>query len=158
MIREKNKGISIIEILFVITIIALVSVLVVPNLSSFRNEQVLNNTTGDIVSLINQAHSDTLSSLGSTIYGIHFTSTDATYFVGLSYTAGTTTNKVVTFDTKITIPVSGGINLNGGGSDIIFTRLSGDTTAYGTIVVRLISDATKQKTITISKTGSVNSY
>ncbi len=154
----KNKGITLIEILVSIGIIGIITAVVVPNLSSFRNEQILNNTASDIVSLINKAHSDTLSSLNSTVYGVHLTSTNATYFIGSSYSAGTATNKVITFDTKVSIPAAGGINLNGGGSDIMFTRLSGDTTSYGTIIVRLVSDATKQKTIAISQTGNITSY
>lgn len=153
----KNKGISIIEILAVISIIAILLVIVLPNLSNFRNERTLTNTTQDIISVLNKAKSDTTSSLNSNSYGVHFETDRVVYFIGTTYNGADAGNIVTSIDSSVTIPLSGGINLNGGGSDVMFTRLTGDTTNYGTIVVRLTSDATRQKTITVSKTGAVSS-
>jgi Tfp pilus assembly protein FimT len=152
-----NKGITIIEILMVISTIVILTIIIVPNLSKFRNEQTLNNTVSDIVSLLNKARNDTISSLNSNNYSVHFESGRVVYFNGSVFNNGDGTNSSTTLDSSVTIPSSGGINLNGGGSDVIFTRISGDTSNYGTIIVRLTSDGTRQKTITINKTGSVSS-
>ncbi len=152
-----KKGFTLIELLIVISILVVLSAVIFPSLSKFRNNRILNNTTADIVSLINTARNDTVASLNSKNYGIHITSTNITYFIGPSYTNGAVGNIVVTFDSAVNIPSSGGYSLNGGGSDILFTRLTGDTINYGTITIQLVSDVTNQKTITIFKTGSVSS-
>ncbi len=153
----KNKGISIMEILMVISIIGIMTIVVVPNLSKFRNEQNLNNATQDVISLLNKARSNTISSLNSINYSVHFESSRVVYFVGSVFNNGDATNYSIDFDSSVNIPAIGGISLNGGGSDVIFARISGETANYGTIIIRLTSDVTRQKTITISKTGSVSS-
>lgn len=153
----KNKGVTIFELLIAISIIAIIVAIVVPSLSSFRNSRTLASTTQDIVSLLNNARNNTIASLNSTNYSVHFETGRYVYFTGSTFNNGDATNIVTTLDSSVIIPASGGINLNGAGSDVIFARLSGETTDYGTIIVRLSSDATRQKTITISKTGSISS-
>lgn len=152
-----NKGISVLELLMVFAILAIVVSFIILNLTKFRNEQALQNTTSDIISLINEARTKTISSVNSTTYGVHFETSRAVLFVGSSFTEPNSNNKQVDINSAVSIPASGGISLNGGGSDVVFTRISGDTTNYGTIIVRLVSDATRQKTITINKTGIVSS-
>lgn len=152
-----NKGISLIELLVVVVIISIMVAIIIPSLSTFRNQQALKNTTEDVISLINKARQDTLSSLNSTNYGVHFESTRAVYFSGPTFTEPNSNNKERKFNSLVKIPTSGGINLNGGGSNIIFTRLTGDTSNYGTIVIQLSSNVAQNKIITINKTGTTSS-
>jgi len=154
---KKNKGISAIEIVMVIAILAIVVAVVLPSLTGFRNGQSLKNTTDDIVSLLNQARMQTLSSENSTYYSVHFEMTRAVLFSGGTFSDSNSSNKVITFDNLVIIPANGGINLNGGDVNVNFTRLTGDTNQYGTIIIQLASDSSKQKTITINKTGIVSS-
>jgi len=160
MIIPSNKGTTVLEIVMAVAIIAILSAVILPNLATFNREQALNNTTADIISLLNKAKSDADSLTLATNYSVHFESTRAVYFLGTSFTEPNASNIEVLFDSAVTIPVSGGINLNGGGSNITFTRQTGDTrgyvTGYGTIVIQLTSDPARQKTITINRTGSVS--
>lgn len=156
MRKIKNKGISIIEIIIVISIIAIISAITIPNLSQFRNQQAIKNTAEDIISLLNEARNSTISSKNSNTYGIHFQSDRAILFTG-SFFNEDPSNKQIDFDSAITIPETGGINLNGGGDDIVFVRITGDTLNYGTIVIQLSSDITQQKVINISKIGVIGS-
>lgn len=151
-----NRGISLIEILVVVSILAIIVAIVVPNFSKFHNQQALRNTTEDVISLLNEARNNTISSKDSNTYGIHFETGKATLFTGTAYTVSAS-NKQIIFDKAVSIPTSGGIILNGGGSDVIFNRLTGETTKYGTVIIRLISDASSQKTINISKLGVIGS-
>ncbi len=153
----KNKGITVIEIIIVISIIVALSAIILPSLSSFRRERSLDNATQDIISMLNKARNDTVSSLNSMAYGVHFESDKVTYFQGPTFNSIASSNVVLLLDPSVNIPSTGGINLGGGGSDVIFTRLTGDTVNYGTIILQLTSDATRQKTITISKTGAISS-
>lgn len=155
--NKYKKGFTVLELLIVLGIIGLLVRIIIPGLASFRNNQILKNNTQDIVSLLNQARSDTLSSLNSTNYGVHIETSRVVYFVGSNFTEPNSSNVVYTLDSNLQIPSSGGINLNGGGANVVFDRLTGDTNNYGTIVIRLSSDATKQRTITINKTGILSS-
>lgn len=158
MLRIKNKGISIIEVLVVISILSIISAIVVPRLSGFRNQQVLKNTTEDIVSLLNEARNNTISSKDSTNYGVRFESDKVVLFRGLSFDSSTV-NKEIKLDPSVTIPEEGGINLQNGGGDIIFERITGDTVndEYGTIVIQSTKDENAQNIISISKIGIIDS-
>lgn len=150
-----DSGFTLIEILIVLFVIVIISSIVVLSLSKFRNEQALKNETTNIISFINKTKQNTLSSVNSVNYGVHFETDQMTLFVGPIYIDGAETNEVVTFSSLVEIPILGGLNI-GGGSDVIFERLTGETTG-GTIILQLKSDATKQKTITISRTGVISS-
>src|SRR5665213_2873381 len=148
--KNYTKGITLVEVVMGVAILALLSAVIIPTLSTFNNQQVLSNTGEDVVSLLNEAAAKTNASLNSTNYGVHFTSSTATLFTGSTYSSGASGNKVVTFNSNVTL-AGGDISLNGGGADVIFVRLSGDITTYGTITLRLASDNTKTKVITINK-------
>jgi type II secretory pathway pseudopilin PulG len=152
----KNKGISLLEVIIAFGVIGILAAIIVPNLSQFHKQQVLQDTSENIISLLNEARNNTISSKNSSSYGVRFQADKAILFAGLSY-SDSPTNKQINLDSSVTIPGSGGINLNGGGSDVIFDRITGDTAEYGTIVIRLASDASKQKTVTISKIGVITS-
>lgn len=154
MIIIKNKGITIIEILIIIAIIGIISSIVLLNLSKFRQEQSLKNTTSDVVSLLNKARQNTLSSLNSTNYSVHFETDRAVLFSGLIYSPSNSTNEPIIFSSGVIIP-SNGINI-GGGSEVTFERLTGDTIG-GTIILQLTSDSAAQKTININKVGIISS-
>lgn len=154
MINIKNKGISLIEILVIISIISILSAVVISNLSSFHKQQVLKNTTEDLVSLLSEARNSTISSKNSTNYGVRIQTDNAILFTGANF-ADDVSNKQINFDPAVLVPITGGINLAGGGSDIVFSRITGDTANNGTIVIQLTSDSSKQKTISINSLGII---
>ncbi len=152
-----NKGISFLETIITIAILAIIIAIITPSLSTYKQTQTLKNTGDDIISLLNQARMQTLSSVNSTYYSVHFETGRAVLFTGGTFSEPNSSNNQITFDSLVNIPATGGINLNGGGSNVSFTRLTGDTNQYGTIIVQLTSDATKQITININKAGIVSS-
>jgi len=151
----KSKGISLIEIIIVIGIISIISAIIIPNLSSFRNQQAMVNTREDIISLLNEARNSTISSKNSTTYGVHFMTNTATLFEGTVF-VDSVNNKEIVFNPSVLIPTTGGINL-GGGNDVVFKRITGNTLNSGTIVLQLSSDASNQKVISISPVGVITS-
>jgi prepilin-type N-terminal cleavage/methylation domain-containing protein len=155
MIKKYIKGFTLVELMVVIGVIGLMVAITIPTLSKFKEQQSLRNTVDDVVSLLNQARSDTLSSLSSTNYSVYFQSDRATYFVGSSYTAGLSTNKVALFSDVADVPVVDGLTLAGGGSIVTFNRLTGDTSQYGTIKIQLVSDSNVFKVINVGKTGFI---
>ncbi|MGH7249941.1 MAG: pilus assembly FimT family protein, partial [Minisyncoccia bacterium] len=53
------KGISILEIMFVLGVLGIIFAVVIPQFSSTRENQVLESTTQDIISALNKAQSET---------------------------------------------------------------------------------------------------
>lgn len=153
--KYKTSGFTLMEIIIVIAIITIISSIVLFNLSNFRNEQDLKNTEMEIVSLLDKARQNTLSSVNSNNYSVHFEVDKAVLFSGSIYSALDSSNEKINFNANISIPAIDGINL-GVGSNVTFERLTGETTG-GVLILRLKSDASKQKTITINKTGLVSS-
>ncbi len=151
-----NKGFTLIELLLAIAVLASIGLIVMPSLTNFQKKQSLKNTAENIVTLLNKAKSDSLSSLNSNNYGVHFESNQMIYFTGNNFSPGNINNKKVGFASGVVIPPIGGIGLNNGGNDVIFPRLTGDVVGYGIIVIQLISKPTSQEIITINKLGTIS--
>ncbi len=109
------------------------------------------------MALLHKAKSDSLSSLNSNNYSVHFENNRMVYFIGDTFSEGDSGNQIVNFESEVNIPTTGGINLNGGGNNVVFSKLAGNVVGYGTIIIQLTSDPTRQKTITIEKTGAISS-
>ncbi len=154
MPNNKKKGLTIIEVIIIIFLVTIVSTIVFNNLSSFKKEQVLRNTTNNVITFLNKAKQNTLSSINSSAYGVHFDSDKMVLFAGGNYSDSDPNNEIVYFDDSVSIPSVGGLNI-GGSNDVIFERLTGDTTG-GTIKIQLNSDNNKYRIINISKTGLIS--
>ena len=152
----KNKAFTLIELLVAISILIIIIAITIPNFSNFKKQQVLKNTTEDIVSLLDEARNNTISSKDSNAFGVHFQTDSAILFIGQSYTVDSVYNKEINFDSSVIIPNTGGINLVGGGSNVVFSKITGNVVNNGTIVIQLVSDNTKQKTISISPVGVIS--
>lgn len=150
-----TKGNSLIEIVIAMAIITIILVITVPRLNEFRTHQTLKNTASEVVNLLNEAKTSTLFSKNSTVYGVHFETNRMVFFTGATFDDSAATNKVITFDPLVTLP-SGNIVLNGSGVDVVFDRLTGNTSNHGTITLELASNSSKQKIITISALGVIS--
>jgi prepilin-type N-terminal cleavage/methylation domain-containing protein len=147
------KGFTILEIIISLTIFLILAIIVVSSFSSFRNNQELTNAVQETINLLNLARSKTLSSEGSSQYGVHFESSRIVLFKGVSFSESNPDNNVAVFSSLIEISA---INLNGEGNNLVFQRLTGKTDNYGTITLGIKSDVSKTKIIDIKNTGIVN--
>lgn len=147
------KGFSFIEIIFVVLIILVMGAVLVSPFVSFQRATELNATTEQILSFLFEARSKTLASEGETIYGVHIETSRVVLFSGATFVDGTASNVVFTFPSGVQVS---SLALNGGGSDVIFTRLTGETTQHGTITTRSVTDG-RTRTITIQQTGNASS-
>lgn len=143
------RGFSALELLVVIAILAiLVGVTVIP-LMSLRRRQLLVGTTEQVIGLITEARSRTLAAQNGANHGVLLTTNQLILFEGAS-APGTMLE---------TLDLSGvslsGINLSGGGSVIIFDKLTGKSDQSGTLILSLDSDISQTKTIQLENTGVV---
>jgi len=156
IIFKNNSGFTLLELLIAISILGVIVAITMPKLVDYRKEQSLKNTAENIVSILNKAKSDSLNSLNSLNYGIHFSSNYLDYFIGTTYNPADINNKRTNFGDGVTLS-PGGLNLNGGGSDIIFPRLIDDIIGYGSITIEITTNPSMNKTITVNKIGSISS-
>ena len=151
--KNHKQGFVVSEILISLAIFAVLAAVVLIPLISFRKDRSLAYDTQTVSSVLRQARNQTLSSKNSSVYGVHFASSKVTLFTGTSYSSSDTTNEDFVLSSTDTILT---ITLTGGGSDIVFNRLTGETSQDGTVVISS-SGVSETKTVTIYKTGLVDS-
>ena len=144
-----KHGFTLVELLVVVAIMSVVSMIIFNTFVTFKTNQALNMDTDTVVEVLRQARNQTLTSKNSSSYGVHFSSTKVTLFVGTSYIVGSPTNQDFILSSTDTILT---ISLAPSGSDVVFDRLTGETVNYGTVVVSS-PGISKSKTVTIYKTG-----
>ena len=102
--------------------------------------------------MLDEARKSTLSSYYSSQYGVHFGTSTVTLFRGDTYSFGASNNDVYTFPSNVEIT---SVGLNGAGNDVVFERITGETSQYGEVAVSLLTGSTSPKSITIHPSGLV---
>ena len=145
-----KKGMTIIELLVVIAVLGIIFSIVLPQFSKIKENQVLKNGVEDIISSVNKARGQTLASLNSFSYGVHFEFDKVIIFKGTVFSDVDEENETINIITpaSITNVTLGGAS--GTSGNIFFNRLSGAPSTTGTIT---ISTTSYSKIITISATG-----
>lgn len=150
---KKQKGFSLIEIIVIIAIGAVLTATIVFSFSSFRNSKIVDVSADQILSVINEARVKTVSSEDYSRFGIHFEAGRVLFFKGDVFTEPNSSNIQTTLSPLVEIS---NISLSGGGADIVFQKLTGKTSNYGSLRIRLKSDNNKYKTISVKSTGIGN--
>jgi prepilin-type N-terminal cleavage/methylation domain-containing protein len=148
---QKTKGFTLVEMLIVLAIVGVLSALFTLSFSTFRNSQTLKNSMDSALALLYEARGDTLAGLNNTQYSVRFETNQMVFFTGTTYNSGTSTNRIVAYDTGVS---ASSISLSGGASAVSFTQISGAANPYGTITLVAQNGATKS--ITIGVSGSVS--
>jgi len=151
------RSFTLVEILVVIAIAIILMALAIPSYRFFQREVGLNNSVEEIIKNLRVAQNKTLVSEGASQYGVYFDQVadphQYTLFKGVSYNL-----RDSSFDEVYKLPISieiYEINLVGGGSEIVFNRIIGDTSQAGNLILRLINEPSKVKTIYIENSGQV---
>ena len=145
-----KKGITVLELLVVLAVLGIIVSIVIPKFSKIRENQVLKSGVQDILSSIDKARSQTLASLNSLNYGVHFEPNQIVIFKSNAFNPNATDNETINIVTPANIS---NVTLNlvsGTTGEIYFNRLSGSPSMTGTVT---ISTTNYSKIITISATG-----
>jgi prepilin-type N-terminal cleavage/methylation domain-containing protein len=145
-----SKGFTVIEILVVLAILGFLIMIVVPSFQTMRSNQILKSAVLDVVSALEKSKSQTLSSIDSSEYGVHFATDEVVIFKGQTFSSGDPNNEKVPLSSGVSVSA---INLTGGATDFYWNKLSGVPTKTGSVTV---STSSTSKIITISATGAVS--
>lgn len=133
-----RKGLTLIEVIVVMAIVALLAALTSFNLLSGRRQAEKRSVVEQVVSDMRSQQSRAMvgDSLGAS-FGIHFANNTYTLFTGATFNAADASNFVVTLDNNIEFTTTFL------GNNIVFTPVSGEVTNYvlGSDTVTII-DAT----------------
>ncbi len=136
----RSKGVTLIELLLVIAIIALLGATTIPVGSGFLIRNQFHNKQNELISSLRTAQLNSLSGKGNRQWGVDISaSTIKMYAVGDA-----------NFDQSFNIPGSISITQD----TIIFQKLTGNPDATATLTVS--SNGGDSKTITVNQLGVVN--
>jgi len=120
---------------------------------SLHNREILQKDVLLVVSVIDEARSNTLASVEATTYGVYFDTDSVISFKGATYVGEEDSNEIYELHSKVEIS---DVALAGGGNEIVFERLTGQVSEVGTVTLSL-KDAFDSTLLTISGTGTVAS-
>lgn len=145
-----QKGLSLIELLVVVSVIIILIGLAFISYRLFEKGTELEVTAQNILVTLKLAQTKTLASEGASQYGVHFENNKYILFKGDTYQEGAVENKIYQLPKRLEIY---NIDLADGGNDVIFKRISGHTQQNGTIKLRIISIPDRTRTIIIQSYG-----
>lgn len=151
--QKSRKGTGFIETLIIVAVLIVIVIITTSAFSSFYKNRALDSAAGQLFSLIKEARLNTLFSKDGSEYGIHFEASRAVLFKGLVFAEPNPNNQELILPFTVEIF---NISLNGGGSDIVFQKLTGKTNQYGAVSLRLKTDPLKIKAINISSNGIIS--
>jgi len=159
-----KKAFTLIEIIIVTALLGIMSVIGIVSITNYQKDTEFGTTAQGIVSQLRYAQGRSTSGEGTTTWGVHFDLTDPdnqfyAIFQGANYAAGTDIVKTYLSGSARLYNVT----LNGAGNDVLFARLTGITSQYGTgtssaavCVVSTSALTTCKKTITITANGNIS--
>ena len=131
-----KKAFTLVEIILVMSIIAILFALTVPQLFRLRDRNTLQNAVTQLISLVRQQQVNAMNS--PSLYGVHFDHARYTLFKGKQFISTDSANTVETFDypvalTGIDVPSSQLIFASGSGEIVSFDALHHSLTLGDTV-------------------------
>lgn len=153
-IKIKIRGFTLIEILLVVTILAIAFGFFALYSQNSQTRTDLNAQTAVLVSNLRLAQSNAAagSTTGHNAIRLDAAASNYITFSGTVFDAQNPDNSTVALPATMSFQ---NILLNGGGSDIIFTGPQGETANYGTFEVYL-SQTGQFITVTVSQFGTID--
>ncbi len=148
----KVRGFTLIEVMIAALVVLVIASVVLSAYSRLNSRVVLQSDMAKAAALIYRARSDTLAGRSGAQYGVHFESSKMVYFQGDSYSSSGSANESFPLSKSVTIS---SISLSGGGSEIIFQRLTGTTADSGSIKFISGGASSASSTLSVSVNGIV---
>lgn len=150
--KQNSLGVTLIELVVTIGILIILSTMAVSFFRYFQKASDLDNNAEEIVNTLRFAQNKTLASEGASNYGVYFESDKFVLFKGTNYDPLSGDNNIRNLSKSLEIYE---ISLTGGGLAIVFDRVAGTTSQFGSISLRLKSNPSKSQTIYVENSGQV---
>src|SRR5690606_13664087 len=115
---------------------------------SFSRKEALDAGASALAAGLRDARAQTLASVGGSRFGIKIEPDSFILFQGSAYSPTATSNREFVFASIVRATSSV--------SSFVFERVTGDSSASGTIDVYLASDPSNKRTVRVEATGLVN--
>lgn len=157
-----NKGFTMIELILVVGMLAILSYLAVPISLNFYRSQMVEGSRDDLISLSNRARHSALLMKGDSQYGIYIDTSDDDELENLIVYKGTNYNSGRDSDLDEIYPQRPNIFLTFTGTDVLvvdrdinFSKLTGLTTATGTITLTYGGNK-ESRAVSVDQYGNVS--
>jgi prepilin-type N-terminal cleavage/methylation domain-containing protein len=147
-----SAGFTLLETLIALVIFSALLLIAVSHWSLLTKSQALSKDRLGAISMFEQARAMAVASKSNSGYGVNISSTTVTIFKGSVYNPSDSDNMFYNLNSLVQVY---SISLAGGGSNVLFERLSGNTSQSGNIRISSISDPTSSTTVTIFTSGVV---
>lgn len=149
---NSQQGFSLIEFIIVFVLIGIITAFATPVLLRSFVENELKNSQFRVVDDLRRAQAFSMFKRRNKQWGVHFATNSFTFFEGATYNPTDPDNEVTNLSPTITLT---GITINGGGADIVFNKVYGDTSNYGTIILTEANTSTT-RSVTVNEVGMVD--
>jgi prepilin-type N-terminal cleavage/methylation domain-containing protein len=143
-----NKGFSVIELLATIAILGLLFALSLVSFSRFNRREAVSANASALAASLRDARARTLASVAGSQYGVKVDADRFTFFQGSAFSSSTKTN--------ISYMYASGVKASSSISTLVFERVTGNSSASGTIDVYQASSPGALKRVKVQTTGLVS--
>ncbi len=148
MIHLPNKGFSVVELLATIAILGLLFAVSMASFSKFNRREVVSANASALAASLRDARARTLASVGGSQYGVKVDADRFTFFQGSTFSSSTQSN--------ISYMYLSGVRASSSISTFVFERVTGNSSASGTIDVYQSSASDVLKRVKVQTTGLVS--
>jgi len=148
---SRNAGLTLIEAVIVVATLMIISALALASFVNSRNVRDLTINGQNILSVLRRTQSRALAGDENDQWGIRLEQTRYTLFKGPNFASSATTT---VYDLPQNLEIVN-ITLSGGGQDIVFKLLSGETDQFGTFDLRVKDSVNLTFPITVEPSGKV---
>lgn len=153
IIKQGDSGFTIIELLISFAIISVIAAITIVSYGALKSRADLNGNAQNIISILNVARSKTTASEGPSQWGAHFETSLFALFKGATYNVSDSYTKIYNLPSSLELV---NISLYGGGANVVFDRITGQTQNDGSITLRKISEPSSLVNITIEQSGQTS--
>jgi prepilin-type N-terminal cleavage/methylation domain-containing protein len=148
------RGFTLMEMIVAMSVIVMIASITIGTLPKFQRTSDLNATAEGVVSLLTEARIKTISSSeDGSQFGVYLEADRAVLFKGTTYSEGAPGNREFLFPGTTELS---SIDINGGGDQVVFGRLTGATNEYGTLTIINTRGGFTHRRVHILAFGSVS--